>query len=154
MNMNIEYEMAATADTLNCLNDPQIIANWNQTVIYVAHFIRNKSMMHAFVQFNSQSSKYAEGKKGRLFLSCVCVSGDPEIWSDTWRSVEINVFFSLFIASSRVNDSCHSSKRYILRRQFLTVINYFDFRIWLVSMLENGCSNHLCGPSNVKIKLN
>lgn len=135
------YERAA--DDFNCLNDPQIIANWNQTVIYVAHFIRNKSMMHAVdVQFNLINSY--KRWKGRYFPSersvCAQRSGG-DMYRDAWRVRSVEICFYLLRAP--LNDSCHSSKRYISRRRFLTVINCFWFPYLIRIFVGNGCSNHL-----------
>lgn len=130
------------SDAFDCINDPQIIANWNQTVIYVAHFIRNKSMMHApaqLVQFNLINS-YKKVKR-TLVPSQRSVCAEMCIVVRGVRSADVCRCF--YLLRVPLNDSCHSCERYISRRRFLTVINCFWFPYLIRIAAGNGCSNQL-----------
>lgn len=64
-----------------------------------------------------------------------------------WRSVENLFIWCFYLLRVPLNDSCHSSKRYISRRRFLTVINCIQFPYLICIFVGNGCSNHHFPPS-------
>lgn len=143
------------SDAFDCINDPQIIANWNQTVIYVAHFIRNKSMMHApaqLVQFNLINS-YKKVKR-TLVPSQRSVCAEMCIVMRGVRSADVCLFLFIFceflwmIAVIPANDIFHAD-------DFWRLLIAFDFRIWFVSLLEtdartNSCPNNVLSNKNTK----
>lgn len=152
-NSNIKYERSA--DVFNCLNDPQIIANWNQTVIYVAHFIRNmyKSTMPC-IRTNQFNRNTKGRKKGRLFVvnkvCCVCRvrrSADIVAFGRNVYFLFIYCEFLWMIAVIPLNDIFHAD-------DFWRLLITSDFRTWLVSGLETDALEPPIAPNNVQnIKL-